>query len=234
MPKCPKIEDNDLIMNKYNYTYLITYPDGMVYHGSRGCDCPIEEDDYMGSSKYTPDGGTKIILTTHNSRENAFEEEIRYHSENNVKNNSDYYNKSNAISSGFSMGNHSEESKIKISEATIGSNNPFFGKKHSDEVKAKISKIHKGKVMSEKTKEKMRANHYQPDNSGENNGMFGKVAVNRDNTLYVWFHDIHGEVVATMYDLVEKYELNRVDKIKNGFIKKHKGWSFVGVKSDKL
>ena len=35
---------------------------------------------------------------------------------------------------------HSDETKMKISEATRGENNPMYGKKHTDEVKVKMSK----------------------------------------------------------------------------------------------
>lgn len=59
---------------------------------------------------------------------------------------------------------HTEESKIKISEAMKGENNPFYGKHHSEETKAKISKANKGKIgwnkgmpMSEEQKAKLSA-----------------------------------------------------------------------------
>lgn len=41
------------------------------------------------------------------------------------------------------MNRVSEETKHKISIATAGANNPFYGKTHSNEVKAKISKYQK-------------------------------------------------------------------------------------------
>jgi group I intron endonuclease len=44
---------------------------------------------------------------------------------------------------------HSEESKIKISQASKG-------RKHSNETKIKISKGNKGKIVSEETRQKMR------------------------------------------------------------------------------
>ena len=36
---------------------------------------------------------------------------------------------------------------------------PFLGKKHTDESKRKISKIHKGKIVNSETREKMRNNN---------------------------------------------------------------------------
>ena len=74
-----------------HYTYLLEYSDGGLYHGVRSCHGVIDEDDYYGSSKYTPNEvPIKTILTTHNTREEAIEEEIRYHAEFNVKNNNQY------------------------------------------------------------------------------------------------------------------------------------------------
>lgn len=41
-------------------------------------------------------------------------------------------------------GGHSEESKKKISAKTTGNNNPFYGRKHSEESKIKMSEAKKG------------------------------------------------------------------------------------------
>ena len=43
----------------------------------------------------------------------------------------------------------------KISEAQKGKNNPFYGKKHSEETKRKLSEAKKGKKHSKETKEKI-------------------------------------------------------------------------------
>lgn len=58
--------------------------------------------------------------------------------------------------------NVSEETREKLSKATSGKNNPFYGKHHSEETKEKISKANSGenhpgfgKHHSEKTREKM-------------------------------------------------------------------------------
>ena len=50
---------------------------------------------------------------------------------------------------------HSEETKRKISEATKCENNPMYGKHHSEESKKKISEAHKGKHPSEETRKKL-------------------------------------------------------------------------------
>lgn len=90
---------------KYNYVYEITYPNGMKYIGVRSCNCPIAEDDYLGSAFHIPkevkQSGVKRILTTHETRELADLEEIRLHKELNVKDNNLYYNQCNANSTKF-------------------------------------------------------------------------------------------------------------------------------------
>jgi len=52
-------------------------------------------------------------------------------------------------------GKVSEETKAKIRAAKMGANNPFFGKKLSDEHKRKISEGGKGRVQSEETRRKI-------------------------------------------------------------------------------
>ena len=48
-----------------------------------------------------------------------------------------------------------EETKKKISDSHKGSNNHFYGKQHSAEVRKMLSEKHKGKKHSEETKKKM-------------------------------------------------------------------------------
>ena len=50
---------------------------------------------------------------------------------------------------------HSEDSKQKISNATSGEKNPFYGKHHSDESKKKNSESHIGKPLSDDHKKKI-------------------------------------------------------------------------------
>lgn len=61
-----------------------------------------------------------------------------------------------STSKGF---HHRDESKQKMSisksEAYKGEGNPFYGKKHSEESKAKMSRSRKGRVLSEEWKEKI-------------------------------------------------------------------------------
>lgn len=84
---------------------------------------------------------------------------------------------------------HTEEFKLYLSEKNTGKGNPFYGKHHTDETRAKlsgenngmygkhhseearkaISEANKNKVVSEETRKKLSLK-----SSGENNGMYGK------------------------------------------------------------
>ncbi len=70
---------------------------------------------------------------------------------------------------------HSTESKLKMSESRKnfyknGGTHPLKGKKFSDESKLKMSISHKGKTLSDKTKQKLSRMR-----KGENNGFYGKT-----------------------------------------------------------
>lgn len=48
------------------------------------------------------------------------------------------------------------EAKSRLQKQNSGENNPMYGKHRTKEFKIKMSKIHKGKIISSETKEKMR------------------------------------------------------------------------------
>ena len=69
---------------KYNYIYkIVNNINGKFYIGKRSCDCEIAEDKYMGSGvglhrafkKYGIENFTKEILSTHNTFQEAYNEE---------------------------------------------------------------------------------------------------------------------------------------------------------------
>lgn len=79
----------------------------------------------------------------------------------------------------------SEETRKKISEATKGENNPFFGKHHTQETKEKISKKFKenyiqenhpffGRHHTEETKQKISKKQKERFKDPTNNPMYGK------------------------------------------------------------
>lgn len=96
-----------MLDKKYHYVYEITYADNRKYIGVRSCNCSIEEDPYMGSPFHLPaelEGtGVKEVLSTHTTRQEAMLEEIRLHTELDVKNNSNYINQCNATSVKFQV-----------------------------------------------------------------------------------------------------------------------------------
>ena len=106
---------------------------------------------------------------------------------------------------------HSEETRQKISEITKGENAPWYGKKRSNETKAKIgqsskkmwtdefrrymSSVHRGKIISEEAKQKMSKSQkerwtdelrseFSKKFSGEGNPMYGKRFFGKDNPNY--------------------------------------------------
>ena len=188
-------------MEKHYYTYLIRYSDFKLYQGSRGCEGAIEDDTaYMGSSKYTPkEGGVKSILTTHESREEAFTEEVRYHKEHGVRDNPLFYNRANLTTTGFSCAGiaHTDEAKEAIGFAARGERNPMYGKKHPAEIRAKMYAAGTGK------------NHrcYSPE-------------------IFHWQHRDGREEKMPMYEFRVKYDLNKgcTSQVKNGKRPSIKGW----------
>ena len=200
----------------HNYTYLLEYSDGMLYHGVRSCDCAIKDDLYYGSSNYTPDEiPKKTILTEHLTRELAAEEEIRYQAEFDVKCNDLYYNKVNQTSTGFDTTGipRSPEDRQKISDAMKGvpktpeaiqkMSEAKKGKKQSPETKKKMSDAKKGKKASPEARKRMsdakkgktnRAKEYiSTDPQGNENLITNLAEFCRENGL----HQGHLSQVAT-------------------------------------
>ena len=136
-----------------HYVYLIekkcALPNQEKYYiGVRSCECKIGEDSYMGSSKYLMkevqtmgvDQFNKIILKRFDNREDALNYEIKMHKEFNVASNFIFFNKANQKTTGFSCG--------------PGELNPFYGKKHTEEYKQRLSALLKTKDCRQKTTNK--------------------------------------------------------------------------------
>jgi len=111
-----------------HYTYLITnIENNMHYIGVRSCQ-DNDDSNYMGSSKYLADAIAydgiekfkKRILARWSTRALANAHEIWLHGYYDVKTNCHYYNKSNAIASGFTTyGNKDVIKKAKITRSTV-------------------------------------------------------------------------------------------------------------------
>lgn len=97
------------------------------------------------------------ILSYHNSRKEALEEELKQQIINDVVISKDYFNESFAKVDGY------------FGHDMSGKNHPQYGKKMSDEIKEKISKKRLGYKFSEKAKNKM-----SESKIGNRNSFFGK------------------------------------------------------------
>ncbi len=169
---------------KYHYVYRITNTvTQMYYYGDRSCNCQPSEDigvKYFSSfsnklfkedQKNNPSDYTyKIIKIFKTCREDAKQLEVELHSKFDVKNNPKFINRANQTSNGFTA--HNE-----------GSNNSFYGKKHSTTTKLLMKKNHAdfsgqkhplyGKKHSEETKKKMSVK--KQNYKGENHPQYGKA-----------------------------------------------------------
>jgi len=153
----------------------------MLYHGVRSCDCPIENDHYYGSSKYTPNEvPNKTILTEHSTREDAMTEEVRYHEEFDVKNNTQYYNRANQTATGFDgmSGVGRKLSKEHIEIIRKRHTNKFV----SSETKKLMSKSQKGRTVSNKHREKLRQANLGKTHSKETKEKLRKLSTGFKHT----------------------------------------------------
>ena len=94
---------------------------------------------------------------------------------------------------------HSDETKKKISDTNKrkfkGANNPMYNKHHSLKSREKMSKSHKGKVISVETRKKM-----SEANSGENHNLY-RADIPNGHELYIM-----NKNGATYKELGKKYE----------------------------
>jgi NUMOD3 motif len=132
-----------------HYVYLIEQRNALPgqpvqYIGVRSCECNVGDDPYMSSSKYVKaaikqygrEQFNKIILKRFDNRKDAMAYEIQLHEEFNVTGSNFFFNKAKQKTDGFSCG--------------PGELNPFYGKKHTDEYKKKLSALLKTKDCRQK------------------------------------------------------------------------------------
>lgn len=124
----------------HHYVYYSYEEWGRGYIGVRSCHCSPEDDcKYFGSfydKTFKPTN--KIILTIFKNKEEAIAAEIALHSFYQVHVNSHFANQSKQTSHKFYNGEHSEETKLKISRANKG-------KTRSRELKKRWSEQRKGR-----------------------------------------------------------------------------------------
>jgi group I intron endonuclease len=186
------------------YIYKTTNQiNGKIYIGKSEKDVD-ENPEYLGSGvilkkaieKYGQNNFKKEILYITESVDILNEKEIDYISYFKEMFNEKCYNLAEGGTGGNSLMFYNEDQiidfKNKMSDLTKGKNNPFFGKKHTDETKLKISESKQGSVYSDEFKQKCsermigndinKGRKQSKENielksqifSGEGNPMFGK------------------------------------------------------------
>jgi group I intron endonuclease len=101
------------------------------------------------------------------------------------------------------------ESKARLKLQNGGKNNPMYGKQRTDDFKRKISKIHSNKIVSNETREKIRAARLGTVVSNETKSRMKNSQNNRWNTL-----TISVTFPCGSYKFNNRYEFRE-------FIKKH-------------
>jgi DNA repair exonuclease SbcCD ATPase subunit len=142
------------------YVYYSYEPFGRGYIGCRGCECKLEEDDYLGSFRDKTFRPTeKVVIETFDTYEEALEAEVTLHKFYNVAVNPHFANLACQLSTGFTTAGrtYSEKTKQRMSESAKrrGPTPGMKGKKHSEETKQRMSEVTKLQVFTEETKRKM-------------------------------------------------------------------------------
>lgn len=118
----------------------------------------------------------------------------------------------------------SEETRKKISKATSGENNPFYGKQHSEETKKKLSEINKGKKLSNEIRKKISESHKGKKFSdehkrkigetrkGEKHPMYGKRGEDNSNSKAV-ICITTGKIFSSVREGAEYYNINSKEHI---------------------
>jgi len=171
-----------MINGKCDYcVYVHTFPNGKRYVGQ--CKQPAEQRWQGGSGykrqplihnaivKYGWDNIKHEVVRENLTAENAWVQETLLIKEYNTNalNGGNGYNMSDGGESGSKGYKHTDEHKAKMSEINAGSNNGYYGKTHTEEIRQKISAANKGKRMSQESRDKMRVSR-----SGEKHFLYGK------------------------------------------------------------
>jgi hypothetical protein len=144
---------------KLTYIYLKTCSCGLKYFGKTTQD---NYDKYKGSGirwKAHLNKHVKHIVKTKLLKSFINENEcekycLKFSKDNDIVNNKLFANLiiENGLDGGDTM---SEEMKRQMSINNSGVNNPFYGQKHSEKTRLKISKANKGKIITKEQREKI-------------------------------------------------------------------------------
>ena len=133
---------------EYYYTYYSYEEWGRGYIGSRKCKCLPEEDiNYFGSFKDKTFKPTqKIILKDdYDTREEAYVDEINLQEYYKVVENPHFTNRA-----------YQNTTKFYYIRSVCGENSPFYGRKHTEETKRKMSEAQKGRKISKEHRKKIK------------------------------------------------------------------------------
>jgi len=170
---------------KHHYVYRVTsLTKNKHYYGSRTSIVPPKEDlgikyftsstdrEFRNGFKSSPHNYKVKVVSTFKTREEAMLLEIRLHARFDVGKNSNFYNKSKQITSGFSTeGTYlSDEHKLKISG---------IGRKHTDEARSRISKANKGKIRTDEARLNISEAHKGIKASDETRSKMSKARIGK-------------------------------------------------------
>lgn len=222
------------------YTYYSYEEFGRGYIGYRKCpsgETP-ESDQYLGSfndKSFKPT--SKIVLTVHNSKEDAILAEIKIQKLFNVVDNPHFANKAFQTSKSFCYSRlgekHTEESKRKMSERHSGKilspehrkkisenntkeKNPFFGRRHTEETKRMLSERMSGE----------KAPFYGRKHTNDSKK---KIAEGISKPANLFHPDYSNTLSMSITNLKRNFpELNlnlgHLSEVANGKRSQHKGW----------
>jgi group I intron endonuclease len=130
----------------------------------------------------------------------------------------------------------SQETKNLLSELNSGKNNPMYGKKHTNEVKDKISKFNTGVIFSDKTKINMSlaAKNRPPISDETRNKKIKNSLGNKNANKKIVQIDSNGNHIKMWDSITEcKLELNLrnsgISKVLTGKSKTTNGYKFIYI-----
>lgn len=206
-----------------HYTYVVFDPSlDMKYIGVRSCECPAEEDPYMGSSYAMTNEDRarcdKMVLDIFNTIEEALAEEIRLHEVHQVHKNPEFWNMVKQTSTKFVSDRKghklTEEHKLKCSIALTGRKMKPFTEEH----RQNIAKARKGTAASSETRAKM-----SEMRKGAGNSRY------KHSSVYEWVDKNGRSFKGTPLELIEIHAVNNshVYAVLNGKRNYVNGWRIV-------
>ena len=185
-----------------HYTYVVFDPSSdMKYIGVRSCECPVDEDPYMGSSYAMTNEDRarcdKLVLSIFPTREEALAEEIRLHAVHEVHKNPEFWNMVKQTSTKFVSNRKghklTEEHKRKCSEALTGRKMKPFTEEH----RQKLAKAKLGTKASRETRAKL-----SEMRKGTGNSRY------KHSSVYEWVNNNGEAFKGTPLELIEVHAVN--------------------------